>query len=61
MGHKFILNATYYFIRWLEAMPCKIPYQEVVIEMIKRIITRFGIPQIVVLENDPTFIGDNLS
>jgi len=29
--------------------------------MIKRIITHFGIPQIVILDNSLIFIGDNLS
>jgi len=42
-------------------MPCKNADQEVVIEMIKRIITRFGIPHIVVSNNGFAFIGANLS
>jgi len=43
VGHKFILTTTYYFTRWLEAMPCNNADQEIMIEMIKRIITHFGI------------------
>lgn len=61
MDHKFILTATNYLTRWLEVMPCKNAYQEVVIDMIKRIITHIGIPQIIVSDNSPMFIGANLS
>jgi len=59
--HKFILTVIDYFTRWLEAMPCKNTDQEVMIEMIKRIITLFGIPQTIMSENGPTFIRGNLS
>ena len=44
VGHKFILTTISCFTRWLEAMPCKNADQEAVIDMIKRIITHFGIP-----------------
>ena len=44
MGHNFILTTTNYFTRWSEAIPCKNADHEVVIEMIKRMITHFGIP-----------------
>jgi len=42
-GHKFILTTIDYFTIWSEAMPCKIVDQEVVMHMIKRLITHFGI------------------
>lgn len=44
IGHKFILTITNYFTRWFKVMPCKNTDQEVVIEMVKRLITCFGIP-----------------
>lgn len=43
MSHKFILITIYYFTILLEAISCKSAYQEVVMEMIKRLITHFGI------------------
>jgi len=43
VAHKFILTTIDYFTRWLEDMPCNNVDQEVVIEMIKRIITFFRI------------------
>jgi len=54
------MTIIYYFTRWLETMPCRNANQEAVIEMIKRIITHFGIPQTVVLDNGLTFIKANL-
>jgi len=44
IGHKFILTTIDYFTRWSEAMSYKNADQEIMIEMIKRIITSFGIP-----------------
>jgi len=61
IGHKFILTATNYFTRWSKAMPCNNTYQEVVIKMIKRIITHFGILQTIISDNGLVFIGGNLS
>jgi len=43
-SHKFILTTIDYFTRWSKVMPCKSVDQEAMIEMIKRIITHFGIP-----------------
>jgi len=42
--YKFILITIDYFTIWLDVMPCKNANQETVIEIIKRIITHFGIP-----------------
>jgi len=61
VGHKFILTAIDYFTRWSEATPCKSANQEIVIEMIKRLITHFDIPHTIVSDNGSTFIGVNLS
>ena len=44
-GHNFILVATYYFTKWVEAIPFKKAKQKDVIKFIKgKIIHRFGIP-----------------
>jgi len=61
VGHKFILIVTDYFTIWSKVMPCRNVDQEIVIEMIKRIITCFGIPQTIMSDNGLTFIGGNLS
>lgn len=49
--HNFILTATNYFIRWSEAMSYKSVDQELVIKMIRRLITHFGIPQAIMSDN----------
>ena len=44
-GHSFILVATYYFTKWVEAVPLKKAEHKDVIQFIKeQIIHRFGIP-----------------
>jgi len=45
-GHKFVLVATDYFNKWVEAIPLKIASSTNVIEYIQEhIIYRFGVPQ----------------
>lgn len=55
IGYKFILTITDYFTRWSEAIPCKIADQEVVIKMIRRLITYFGIPKTIIFDNNIAF------
>jgi hypothetical protein len=44
--HKFVLLATDYFTKWVEAIPLKKVTSENMIEFVKEhIIYRFGIPQ----------------
>jgi hypothetical protein len=44
-GHKFVLLATYYFTKWVGAIPLKKVTSENMVEFIKdHIIYRFGIP-----------------
>jgi hypothetical protein len=44
-GHRFVLVATDYFTKWMEAVPLKNTTQREVIHFIsKHIIHRFGIP-----------------
>jgi hypothetical protein len=45
-GHKFVLVATGYFIKWVEAIPLKVASSTNVIEFIREhIIYRLGVPQ----------------
>jgi hypothetical protein len=45
-GHKFVLLATDYFTKWVEAIPLKKVTSENMVEFVKEhIIYRFGIPQ----------------
>ena len=50
-GHNFILVATDYFTKWVEALPSKKAEQKDVIHFIKEhIIHRFGIPQSITID-----------
>jgi hypothetical protein len=45
-GHKFVLLATDYFTKWVEAIPLKKVTSENMVEFFKEhIIYKFGIPQ----------------
>ena len=55
-GHCFILVATDYFSKWVEAIPLK-----KVIQFIKEhMIHRFGIPQSIITDQGTMFIGDEM-
>jgi transposase InsO family protein len=55
-GHKFILVATDYFTKWVEAIPLKIASSANMIEFIKEhIIYRFGIPQSITTDQGKMF------
>ncbi|XP_028076302.1 uncharacterized protein LOC114278455 [Camellia sinensis] len=55
--HRFILVATNYFIKWVEAKPCKTVDQTEVTDFIKELIYRFGIPQTITADNRTVFDG----
>ena len=58
-GHNFILVATDYFTKWVEAVPLKKVEQKDVIKFIKdEIIHRFGIPQSITTDQGTMFIGN---
>jgi hypothetical protein len=45
-GHKFVLVATYYFTKWVEAIPIKTVMSGNMIDFVsEHIVYRFGIPQ----------------
>jgi hypothetical protein len=50
-GHKFVLLATDYFSKWVEAIPLKKVTSENMVEFVKEhIIYRFGIPQTITID-----------
>ncbi|XP_051144093.1 uncharacterized protein LOC127260404 [Andrographis paniculata] len=57
--HSFILVATDYFTKWVEAVPLKNATQKEVIEFIlNHIICRFGIPHTLTTDQGLMFIGE---
>eukprot|EP00253_Pinus_taeda_P020765 PITA_20765 len=59
--HKYILTATNYFTKWVEAVPLKTTNSEVIIEFIDQfIITRFCVPNTLVFDNASYFSGNSM-
>eukprot|EP00253_Pinus_taeda_P009223 PITA_09223 len=57
--HKYILTATDYFTKWVEAIPLKTTNSEAIIEFIDQfIITRFGVLNALVFDNASYFSGN---
>jgi hypothetical protein len=55
-GHKFVLLATDYFTKWVEAIPLKKMTSENMVEFVKEhIIYRFGIPQTITTDQGTQF------
>jgi len=55
-NHKFILVATDYFTKWVEAIPLKNVTSKEMIEFVKEhIIYRFGIPQTITADQGTMF------
>ena len=56
MGHKFILVATNYFTKWVEAIPLKKVTSTNMIDFVKEhIVYRFGIPQTITTDQGTMF------
>ena len=54
--HKYILTATNFFTKWVEAIPLTHVNEKVVIQFIEQqLITRFGIPSVLVFDNATYF------
>eukprot|EP00253_Pinus_taeda_P026662 PITA_26662 len=59
--HKYILTATDYFTKWVEAISLKKTNFEVIIEFIDQfIITRFGVPNALVFDNASYFSRNSM-
>jgi hypothetical protein len=57
-GHKFVLLATDYFTKWVEAIPLKKVTSENMTEFVKEhIIYRFGIPQTITTDQGAQFVS----
>ncbi|XP_075486370.1 uncharacterized protein LOC142525975 [Primulina tabacum] len=57
-SHSFILVATYFFTKWVEAVPLKKVEQGDVIDFVKEnIIHRFGIPESLTTDQGTMFTG----
>ena len=58
-NHKFILVATDYFTKWVEAIPLKNVTSKELIEFVREhIIYRFGIPQTIMTDQGTMFTSD---
>ena len=54
--HKWILTATDYFTKWIEAIPSSQATDTVIISFLEsNIISRFGCPQKIITDNAATF------
>jgi hypothetical protein len=60
--HKYILNATNYFMKWTEAIPPTHVNEKVVFQFIEQqLIMRFGVPSILVFDNVAYFYSTLLT
>jgi hypothetical protein len=60
-GHRFVLVATYYFTKWIEAVHLKNMTHKEVIEFItEHIIHRFGIPQTLTTDQETSFMSNEV-
>ena len=51
-GYSWILRATDYFTKWVEAIPTKAATEKVVMDFLEdKIITRFGVPTKITTDN----------
>ena len=54
-GHRFIILATDYFTKWVEAEPMQTITQNAVIKFLENIVYKFGIPQTIVSDDATIF------
>ncbi|XP_050218777.1 uncharacterized protein LOC126669364 [Mercurialis annua] len=61
-GHAFVIIATCYFTKWVEAKPLKSPTQEAVIKFFKEyIVHRHGLPESITTDQGTMFTGSDIS
>ena len=59
--HRYILTATDYFTKWVEAIPLKVANSQNIIDFIDQyIITRFGLPTALMFDNASYFLGTSM-
>jgi len=60
-GHKFVIIATEYTTKWVEALPMKsITLEKVIAFLTKYIITRFCVPQRLIMDDGQNFKGKDM-
>jgi hypothetical protein len=61
-GYSWIITTTDYFTKWVEAIPTKSATDKVVMDFLEdRIITRFGVPAKIAIDNAKAFSSTELS
>ena len=61
-GFLWIITATDYFTKWVEAIPTKSANEKVIMDFLEdRIITRFGVPSKIVTDNAKAFCSAEMS
>jgi hypothetical protein len=58
--HRWILTATDYFTKWIEAIPTRSASHKVIISFLEDIIARFGCPSRIVTDNATSFKSEPL-
>jgi hypothetical protein len=59
--HKWILMATDYFTKWIEAMPCRQVTDSVIIKFLEtNILSHFGCPRKIIADNAVAFKSKRL-
>jgi hypothetical protein len=53
--HRWILTATDYFTKWIEAIPTRNASHKVIISFLEDIMSRFGCPSKIVTDNAASF------
>jgi hypothetical protein len=53
--HRWILTATDFFTKWIEAIPTRSASHKVIIGFLEDLITRFGCPSKIVIDNTTAF------
>lgn len=56
-GHKWILTATNYFTRWMEAVALREANENSVLNFYDELATRFGVPESIISDNALAFFG----
>jgi transposase InsO family protein len=59
--HRWILTATDFFTKWIEAIPTRSASHKVIIGFLEDLITRFGCPNKIVIDNAATFRSEPLA
>ena len=59
--HRWILTATDYFTKWIEAIPSRQANDSIIIKFIEtHILSRFGCPRKIITDNAATFGSNNM-